>query len=417
MAVEPVQTPQFQQEPITGRPSARMPPRYFEFASPTDKNARNRDGVSAQTIRDLVKKYGKNILIGFDVGRLDPHILKPGENPLNSLSKTDFLHQQLEAFKVAKELGVRLHAYLGGPCGPTGSRIEESEANFMRNSAQKLGINTNKSGWMNEWNSWGWKETTKGQIKVLKQLGFESYEIDNLYRDAKVNAVQNDDAKKSAALANIVKEAQGWDNSMKLMLKNMDVGDLQAVEKAMQRKEISRARLADFHISEENFKGQWLAIERASARLGIQMARSHDTRAYACSTEYNRELQEPLDQFLGLVADVVSAPIKGVASLFGIEPVKPQPPKAQLNGTTFHVKPSAVKIDNAPPAYTHSQTGYTTPLAVHPVHAREPVATPQWSINTRDANQDTLKQNQDTPKKWHFKINTDEPAPPRQRPA
>jgi hypothetical protein len=381
MAV-PLDTTAPYNEPVTGPVHApRMPPRYFEFASPSDKNEKNRNGVSAQIIRELVRKYGNNILIGFDMGRIDPALAKYPGDPLKALAGTDF-DQQIQAFKVAKQLGVRLHGYLGGPCGPTGSNISSDEYAFMRASAKRLGINVDNDGWMKQWNDWGWKETNKQQAQVLKRMGFESFELDNLVRDGKVAAaIKKDDIATDggvpwgdgpaakAAYIKLFQEVATWDSPSKLMLKNMSAGQLQAVEQAMKNGQLKRANFADFHISEENYQSKWPEIERASARMGIQLARAHNTHAYACSEAYKPGLEGALDQFLGGVANVVGSVVKGTASVFGIESVEQQRAKSHPASVS-----TAWRI-NAPPTAERTKdvpkSGWTV---AKPHHESKPVA-------------------------------------------
>lgn len=287
--------------PTSVAPAVRPPPRHFEFASPTDTNQRNRNGVSAETIRNLVRQHGNNILIGFDLGRLDPDAVRGG-NLLDAIPQ-----QQREAFRVARELGVRLHAYLGGPFGPTGSSFESGERQFREESARRVGINTSRSGWENEWNDWGWKKATQEQLKVVKQLGFESFELDNLERDKRIKAPHNaDTGMNTAELIKFYREVAGWDGPQRLMMKNLEVENLRGVEQAMNNGTLNRARFADFHISEENNRNQWPQIEAASARMGIQLARSHNTYAYATTQSYAANLQTEMLRLSNLQTQMAS---------------------------------------------------------------------------------------------------------------
>lgn len=287
--------------PPTHGIAVRPPPRHFEFASPTDSSQRNRNGVSADTIRELVRQHGNNILIGFDLGRLNPDAVRNG-NILDAIPP-----QQREAFRVARELGVRLHAYLGGPFGPTGSSFEQGEREFREESARRVGINTSRNGWENEWNEWGWKNATQEQLKVVKLLGFETFELDNLERDKRVKAPHNaDTAMDTAELVKLYREVAGWDGPQRLMMKNLAVDNLRGVEQAMNNGTLNRARFADFHISEENNRSQWPEIERASARMGIQLARSHNTYAYATSQSYAANLQSEMLRLSNLQTQVAT---------------------------------------------------------------------------------------------------------------
>lgn len=293
MSTGPDNLPPFRPQPLSAAPAVRPPPRYFEFASPSSNVERNRNGVSAQTIRQLVRQHGNNILIGFDLGRLNPEAVRGG-NIQDAIPQ-----QQREAFRVARELGVRLHAYLGGPFGPTGSSFEQGEASFMAESARRVGINTNRGGWQNEWNSHGWKEATRRQLAVVRQLGFESFELDNLQRDARINAAtRRDDAANgdtpygngplaTAAYVDLFREVAGWGGPDRLMMKNLGTGVLRGVEQAMTNGQLRRGNFADFMISEEGYRNQWPAIERSAAGMGIQLARSHNTHDYATSQAYN----------------------------------------------------------------------------------------------------------------------------------
>lgn len=289
----------FQPTPTALPPSSLVQPvrapRFFEFASPTDKVEAHRNGISAARIRELVRQHGNNIVIGFDMGRttFDPQHRGPYSYD-QALAQTALVRnrEMMEAFNEAKRLGVRLHAYLGGPGGPTGSSITSDEMEHMRTSARKAGINTDNDNWMSQWNDWGWKKTAQEQLKIVKALGFESYELDNLERDKRIKAPRDaDTAMDTNALVNFYREAAGWDGPRRLMMKNLDVENLQGVERAMSRGLLNRRNFADFHISEENNRSRWPAIERASARLGIQLARSHNTHAYATTQAYSPVLE------------------------------------------------------------------------------------------------------------------------------
>jgi hypothetical protein len=354
MAVEPYAQYPYAPPPLLGaQPAARIPPpRYFDFASPSGKHREHANGISAQRIRGRC---------GFNVNE-------------------STIHNYREAFSVAKQLGVRMHAYLGGPCGPTGSKISPDEYAYMQKTSRALGINTNSQDWMGQWNSWGWKEATKRQLKVIKQLGFESYEIDNLERDRKIGSSKS-------GIVDFYREAAQWDGPPKIMMKNLSVRNLQDVESAMSDGRLQRSKFADFHISEEDFKGQWPQLERASGRMGIQLARSHDTHNYACSTDYKPGLLGAVNQFLTGVGNFVGGVVKGVASLFGIQTQTP-PPEHQPD----HRYGSSQQGHNIHTAYRADAANIQRYMAAAPSHApqqpaavyRAPLPVPQ-GVNTPPA--------------------------------
>lgn len=289
-------------------PPLRPAPRFFEFASPSEKVEAHRNGISAARIRELVRLHGNNIVIGFDMGKTKfDSRLRGVYTHEQALAQTELARNSamLEAYNEARRLGVRLHAYLGGPGGPTGSRITDGEMEHMRTSAGLVGIDTSRSNWMNEWNDWGWKKAAQEQLKVIKQLGFESYELDNLERDARIRAPRDaDTAMKTSGLIDLYRETAKWDGSLRLMMKNLEVENLQGVEQAMNSGLLNRRNFADFHISEENNRSRWPAIERASARIGIQLARSHDTYNYATTQAYSPSLEADMLRFSNLQTNI-----------------------------------------------------------------------------------------------------------------
>lgn len=236
------------------------PARYLDFSSPSP--------ASATKIQSLVNKYGKNILIGADPG--------------DSFTSGSFA----QTMKAAKAAGAKVHIYLEGPGGVTGSSgIAPDELARMKAGAQKASINTNSSNWKSEWNQHGWKTHTRSQLVELQKLygpGF-SYEIDNLY-NAKVEG--------PSSVVKFFKEQEKWqkENNIKatLMMKNLTPEELNAVAGAVNKGEISRSFFSDFHISESG-TGNRAQQEAAAAKMGIQSVPSNNTYQYDARGEFKAD--------------------------------------------------------------------------------------------------------------------------------
>lgn len=229
-----------------------MPVRYFEFASNTQ--------VPPARIRQLVGIYGANIMIGGDPSHED-------------FSRT---------MQAAAAAGVKRHVYLEGPGGPTGSGgVAPDELERMKRGARFAGIDTGNPGWIREWNAWGWKVWTRHQIKEI-YAGFQSYEIDNLYRAIGDSA---------AGLVRFLKEQQAWMRSSgvraTIVLKNVEPGQWPVLVEAVRAGQLSREIFSDFHISEEDYNAAQKSRQRAySASIGVQTLDSLNTYSYAAKGEY-----------------------------------------------------------------------------------------------------------------------------------
>lgn len=240
---------------------ASNPARFFAFTS--------EEQYSSAKVKAYFTKYGANSVIGGN-----PVDISPFNN----------------AMKSALELGMKTHAYLEGPGGPTGDNGWGDELPRIREAARSVGISGN--GWLKKWDSYGWKTYTRNQIRALnarqiRRGGLYSAEIDNLSR------VLGDGAK---ATTNFIAEYQSWAKAdgwkTKLVLKNLDKPMLLALAKAINGDRIQRELIADYHIAEkpgcdqactEKFRRCQSAI---SAFLGIQIFFHNNTYRYLGEKEY-----------------------------------------------------------------------------------------------------------------------------------
>lgn len=222
-------------------PRYDSPPKAFAFASET---------LATERIRDLSRRHAGNVLIGLDA---------------NSEHRNALLAAQSE--------GARLHVYLEGPGGPTGESWAPDELERIRLAAASVGLRG--TDWQARWEAGGWKVYVFGQLRRFHDLGFESAEIDNLYR------VEPD------PVAFYREYAEWWSRGLvpRAMLKNLDGPEMEAVLAA-----VPRPMLADFAIFETS-AGDPTASVQASARAGIQTVISRNTFEYDAFGDY--ELPRP----------------------------------------------------------------------------------------------------------------------------
>lgn len=220
------------------RVPARMaePPKAFAFASET---------LPVERIEDLTRRHHGNVLIGVD-------------------ANSDYE----EALRAARRGGARLHVYLEGPGGPTGDSWAPDELERVQQAAASVGIRG--SDWQARWEGGGWKVYVLGQLRRYRAQGFESAEIDNLYR------VEPDPVK-------FYREyAEWWRQGLvpRALLKNLSGDEVRAVVAA-----VPREMLADFAIFEES-AGDPADSLAATAEAGIQTVVSRNTYEYDAFGEY-----------------------------------------------------------------------------------------------------------------------------------
>ncbi len=225
------------------------PPAYFAFSSDHP--------ISPRAIQSMAGKYGgKNVMIGVD-------------------ANSDYG----ATLKAAREAGTRLHVYVEGPGGPTGKKWTADELGRIENAARKQGIDTRDPKWMDKWNKTGWKAHTFEELGKFKKQGFESAEIDNLYRGL------GDSPQK---LVDFYREYAGKFQKGELpraLLKNIDGPQMQALGAAIRSGQLPREMFSDFHIFESS-AGNPSTPSRLAAELGIRTLVSRDTEQYAASGAY-----------------------------------------------------------------------------------------------------------------------------------
>lgn len=223
------------------------PPDYFAFAS---------DTLSPRAVSKLAERYKGNVMIGIDVN-------------------SDYAATE----KAARAGGARLHVYLEGPGGPTNKRIASDELARMKKAAGDQGIDTRRSDWMTEWNRRGWKPHTLKQLREFKQRGYESAEIDNLYRGL---------GNSPERLVDFYKEYAGWYKNgevPKALLKNISGPQMDALATAIRNGQIPREMFSDFAIFETSAGSPGRSMKIGS-ELGIRTLLSYDTNDYRASGSY-----------------------------------------------------------------------------------------------------------------------------------
>lgn len=229
------------------KPGQAKAPDAFAFACKT---------MTPEQIKAVAAKHGKNVMIGID--------------PSYAGSKA--------AMDTIQKEGLRGHAYLGGPSGPTDGKWDKVERQRLEKNAAKLGYDINTKEGMAGWNKEGWKVYTDQQLRKAKQSGFESAEIDNLDR-----GLGKDPSKLVGYYEHYAKKFQAGDYP-RLMMKNVEGPQMKAVSDAVQSGRLPREMFSDFHIWESNFgknpPGSAAALSKA---MGIQTVDSPDTNNYSSS--------------------------------------------------------------------------------------------------------------------------------------
>lgn len=226
-------------------------PRYFIFASESLKN-----GIDEAFVRQKAEQYNKNVILGVDLHD----------------DQFDLL------VNLAKSLELKLHFYLEGPGGTTGSSgwyKDEKERIDVAARNQGIQIKWKKSGsrWWPakndkgylQWRDFGWKEHTKSEIEKLSLEGAYSVEIDNLYNDINGDTVEN--------TIHLVSTFESWNKSLdrkvKIVLKNLNGPTLEALAGAVESGLIQRSTLADFHLAEFE-TGERIEQLESSKKMAIQ---------------------------------------------------------------------------------------------------------------------------------------------------
>ena len=230
---------------------------YFYFSSGHDALS----VLSTPQAKGRIGKYS-NVIAGIDAG---------GDTGSPAF---------LDRMQKMRSFGWRLHVYLEGPGGPTGSSWSPDECMRVHSAAQ-LYVNVpvppgdqcqdDTAAWMKEWNDTGFFRQLQRQLRDLQAFGVESVEVDNLYR-----AGYGDGGRPLAEFVTRFMNGKTVDNSIRLLLKNVSSpAELDAVLAAS-----PRSAIADFMILEEDFKGQWCAIRAAGHKYGIVTAFSWNTSDY-----------------------------------------------------------------------------------------------------------------------------------------
>ncbi len=212
-------------------------PGYFEFAC---------EPIAPERVSELADRYPQGLVVGIDANsEAEPTVA------------------------AARRAGARLHVYLEGPGGPTGESWTPDELERIQEAARTQGIDTADMGWMKQWEQWGWKTYTLEQLKRYRSQGFESAEIDNLYRNPQ-------------SLVDFYREYAGWWRQglvPRAVLKNASAEEIRAISAATGSGEIPRAMFADYAIFESS-AGDPSEPVRLAAELGIKTIISQDTYDY-----------------------------------------------------------------------------------------------------------------------------------------
>lgn len=235
-----------------------QPIEYFTFASEASI-------VLKQDLKKIANEVNGNMMLGGDA------------------SYPTVSSEFIQVMRRADSFGAKKHVYLEGPGGPTGSSgIAGDECQRMLARAKLIGMKIDKNNcsssaaWMKKWNATGWWTSAQSEIKYFyDNYGATSFEIDNLYRAG---------IESTAAVIKFIRQFQIAMDALNipatLMLKNLTVSDLQMIKNEIDKGTISRDGLTDFMISEEDFKGSWPSIGKASKKIGIKMLQSRNTYDY-----------------------------------------------------------------------------------------------------------------------------------------
>ena len=174
----------------------------------------------------------------------------------------------------------RLHVYLEGPGGPTGSAWSADECARIHAAAKQYvsapippsdTCQDDSASWMMQWNDTGFFKQLRQQLADLGTMGVESVEVDNLYR-----AGYGLGLKPVSDFVTRFQSGKPAGSSIKLLLKNL--GSASEVDTVLSA--VPRSGVADFMIVEEDFKSQWCSIAQASKRHGVTTVFSWDTNNY-----------------------------------------------------------------------------------------------------------------------------------------
>jgi len=223
------------------------------------------DGIPPLRVKKLVDTHGKDILIGIDPGYSDT----PDEDAMPTV-------------KSVKSLGTNLHVYLVGPGMWSWSKEEQNQIRYL---AGTVGINTKQNGWKTKWYSKGWREKNLQQFEYYyKTHNAYSCEIDNL--DS--STIKNDPEKTVQFYTELRDQLKAKNIKTKLMIKNLDEDQLQAVIDA----KFDTSFLCEFGMFEAGSGSPKKQIALC-AKLGIQAVTPitgiTDTHAYgtvAAGVEY-----------------------------------------------------------------------------------------------------------------------------------
>lgn len=173
-------------------------------------------------IKNLVLKYGSNILIGGD----------PGHG-------SEFT----EAMIAVDEFNAKKHVYLVGPGMLDWS---DEEANQIKMHAKSVGIDTNKSSWHEDWLNYGFIEKNKREFKYYDSQQFCSAEIDNLDQ-----IVGQDPLKTIKFYTSLESFLYNSGCRIRLMMKNLNEEQITACIKAVDNGSISVDFFAPYAMMEK----------------------------------------------------------------------------------------------------------------------------------------------------------------------
>lgn len=237
-------------------------PTYFYFSSGHEALT----ALTTNQAKAALTKY-TNVIAGIDAR--------------DSTSSPEFLSR----VRNLRAQGWRLHVYLEGPGGPTGSSWSADECARVQNAAKRYvsksvpvgdSCQDDNAEWMKEWNQTGFFYQLQQQLIDLQPLGVESVEVDNLYRAGYGTA-----AKPLSDFIVRFNNGKAADNSIRLLLKNVGSPDeLDAILAAS-----PRAAIANYMILEEDLKDQWCALQSAGKKYGIVAAFSWNTFDYHAETD------------------------------------------------------------------------------------------------------------------------------------
>ena len=262
----PIPTPPALPATTPATPPAPEPgvPSYFYFSSEHDAFT----VIDTAQAKAALANY-TNVIAGIDAG--------------GDTTSKDFLSR---AQKLRAQ-GNRLHVYLEGPGGPTGTSWSPDECLRIQNAAKIYvskpvpvgdSCQDDNADWMKEWNQTGFFKQLQQQLSDLQLLGVESVEVDNLYRAGYAN-----DLKPLSEFIIRFNKGKAANNPIKLLLKNIgSPAELDALMAAS-----PRTAIADNMILEEDLKNQWCGLQSTAKKYGIATAFSWSTFEYHAETDSN----------------------------------------------------------------------------------------------------------------------------------